>query len=130
MNQREETTGRFTPFWPLCLMAASLAVFLGWQVFMAVRQYIALQRVADQQTLLTGQAAQAETKLQAMTMDLLELAKTDADAKAIVVKYKIKFNPAAPSTLPIEAALPELRPKKGAGAATKLPTEASGAGEL
>ena len=123
MNQREETTTHFTPFWPLCLMAVSLAMFLGWQVFMAVRQYIALQRVADQQTLLTGQAAQAETKLQAMTMDLLELAKTDAEAKAIVAKYKIKFNPTQPSVPPVEAVLPELKSKNDAVATHRPPAE-------
>ena len=115
MNQREENTIHFTPFWPLFLMALSLAAFLGWQVLNAVRQYLDLVRLADQQTLLTGQAAQAETKLQAMMMDLLELSKTDAEAKTIVTKYNIKFNPAQQSALPLDAALPELKPTKGAG---------------
>ena len=126
MNPRDENTTLFTPFWPLCLMAVSLAVFLGWQVTMAARQYVALLRLADQQTVLAGQAAQAEGKLKAMMMDLLELSKTDADARAIVSKYGIKFNPATPSVLPPEAVLPLPKPKEGAGAALKPPAEEPG----
>jgi hypothetical protein len=113
MNPHEENTALFTPFWPLCLMAVSLAAFLGWQVMTAARQYIAALRLADQQTLLAGQAAQAESKLQAMMMDLLELAKTDADAQAIVGKYGIKFNPAptpALPVLPLDKVLPQPKP--------------------
>ena len=115
MNPHEENTMRFTPFWPLCLMALSLGCFLGWQVTTAARQYIGLMRIADQQTLQAGQVAQAESKLQAMMMDLLELSKTDADARAIVGKYGIKFNaapaPALP-VLPLEAVLPVPRPAR------------------
>ena len=138
MSSPEENTNLFTPFWPLCLMALSLACFMGWQVTAAARQYIGLVRLADQQTLQTGQAAQAESKLQAMMMDLLELAKTDADARAIVSKYGIKFNAApAPASalpamlersdcgrglpvLPLDVVLPQPRP----------PAEGHGAAEL
>ena len=114
MDTREENTNLFTPFWPLCLLALSLGCFLGWQVTTTVQQYIGLVRLADQQSLLAGQAAQAESKLQAMMMDLLELAKTDADALAIVNKYNIKFNPAPASALPnlpLEMVLPQPKPK-------------------
>jgi len=111
MNNHEENTNIFTPFWPLCIMAASLALFLGWQVTAAVRQYIAFLRLADQQTVMAGQATQTESKLQAMTMDLLELSKTDTDARAIVSKYNIKFNPAQPPALPLEAVLPQPKSK-------------------
>jgi hypothetical protein len=116
MNTPEENTSRFTAFWPLFLMALSLAGFLGWQVTQAARQHLDLVRVADQQTLLAGQAAQAETKLQAMMMDLLELSKTDANAQAIVKKYGIRFNPAQPSFLPpaAENAHPDLKRRTGA----------------
>ena len=104
-------------------MALSLALFLGWQVTAAARQYIASLQLADQQAVLVGQAAQAESKLQAMMMDLLELAKTDADAQAIVGKYGIKFNPAPASalpTLPLDAVLPQPRPPAEGSGALKL----------
>lgn len=114
MNTREENTPLSTPFWPLCIMALSLAVFMGWQVTTAAQQYFALLRLADQQTVMTGQAAQAESQLKALMMDLLQLSKTDADARAIVSKYGIKFNPApslvTPSHVtPASAVLPAPR---------------------
>jgi hypothetical protein len=128
---REKDTVLFTPFWPLCLMAVSLALFLGWQVTTAARQYIALLRLADQQTLLTGQAAQAEGKLQAMMMELLKLSQTDADAKAIVNKYNVKFNPAQPLVLPSDAALPQPKSnlKENAGVTPKPMANKTGAAE-
>ena len=118
MSSPEEDTTRFTPFWPLCLLALSLAAFLGWQVMAAAQQYIDSLRLADQQALLSGQAAQAEGKLQAMMMDLLELARTDAGARAIVTKYGIRFNP-GPSAQPVEAALLPSGPKPKEGAGTE-----------
>lgn len=93
MNPREENTTLFTPFWPMCMIALSMAIFLGWQVIGAGRQYISLLRLSDQQTVMSGQAAQAEAKLQAMMMDLLKLSKTDSDALVIINKYGIKYNP-------------------------------------
>jgi hypothetical protein len=113
MNQREENMTLFTPFWPLFLMVVSLAVFLGWQVTLSVQQYIASLRMQDQQAALTEQAAQAETKLQTMMMDLLELAKNDPEARAIVGRYNIKFNPPAQSAnLPLAAILPQAKQNK------------------
>lgn len=113
MNPREEHTTLFTPFWPLCLLALSMAGFLGWQVTAAAQQHAALLRLADQQTVLSEQATQAAAKLQAMMMDLLELSQTDADAQAIVGKYNIKFNPAPAAAPPIPAAIDAVLPAPG-----------------
>jgi hypothetical protein len=118
MNTPAENANLPTPFWPLCLLALSFLAFLGWQATTAAQQYIGLVRLADQQTVLAGQAAQAESKLQAMMMDLLELSRTDADARAIVGKYGIKFSPSpasAPSNLPLDVVLPQPKPKAAAG---------------
>lgn len=129
MNQREENTTSFTPFWPLCLMAVSLAGFLGWQVTVAAQQYIASLRLADRQAALTEQASQAETKLQTMMMDLLELAKKDPDARAIVSKYNIKFNPPKSPELPLAAVLPQPRPNKNVEMTPSPPEGKPGAAE-
>jgi len=132
MNTREENTMLFTPFWPLCLMAVSLVCFLGWQVTTAAQQYIGLVRIADQQAIQAGQAAQAESKLQAMMMDLLELSRTDADAQAIVGKYGIKFNAAPPPApaLPLDKVLPQSKPGNGVGKPPNPPAAGSGVMEL
>jgi hypothetical protein len=109
----------FTPFWPVFLLAVSLAIFLGWQTTQAIRQHMASLRLADQQAVLAGRAAQTEASLQAMMMDLLKLSQTDADAKAIVARYGIKFNPPAqpqaqPGALPVEAVVPKAPPPAAA----------------
>ena len=125
MNPQETNNAPvFSPFWPVFLLALSLVIFLGWQTTQSVRQYIASIRLADQQALLAGQATQTEANLQAMMMDLLKLSQTDADAKAIVAKYGIKFNPPAqpqeqPGVLPIEAVVPKARQAKAPPPAAK-----------
>ena len=87
------TLPAFSAFWPLFMLSLSLAFFLGWQVVQAVHQYMNSIRLADQQTYIAGQAADAESKLQSMMMDLIKLSKTDADAQELIAKYKITFNP-------------------------------------
>lgn len=87
-----------SPFWPLCLMALSLVIILGWQLTAGIQQYSASRRMAEQQALMAQQAAQTESKLQAMMTDLLLLAKTDPEAKTIVEKYRIKMNPDKPAS--------------------------------
>lgn len=131
MNQREEDKTSvatvlplilmFLMCVPLALMAVSMAIFLGWQDTAAAKQYVSLIRMEEQQTILSGQAAQAEGKLQALMMDLLKLSKTDASARAIVEKYDIKFNPPAmPPARPVGTLMPQPRPQLKA-AAGKVP---------
>ena len=113
MNQNQENTALFSSFWPILIMSVSMAAFLCWQVIAAGRQYIALLRLADQQTALSGQAVQAETKLQAMMMDLITLSKNDTDAKAVVTKYGIKYNPAPQAgSSPVDTLLSQPKPKQ------------------
>jgi hypothetical protein len=107
MNRTESPTPTFSPFWPLCLMALSLVIILGWQLTIGVQQYIASLRMADQQAVIANQAVQTESKLQAMMTDLLLLAKTDTEAQTIVTKYRIKMNADKPETgVPRVPALP------------------------
>jgi len=133
MNLQEESRETvFTPFWPICMIAVSMAVFLSWQVISGARQYINLLRLADQQNALSGQAVQAESKLQAMMMDLLNLSKTDTDARTVVTKYGIKYNPAQQSSAsPVETLLTPSKPisKKVTGAALNPPAKEPRAAE-
>ncbi len=88
------TEGR-SPFLPLLLIAASLIMVLSWNLAMAWKQKTHVDRTAIQQEIQLDQAVQAEAKLRAIMTDLLELAKTDADASAIVKRYKIAINESA-----------------------------------
>lgn len=87
-------------FWPQLLVAVSVMIFLGWQLSIAVQQRRALQQLAGQQAVLTSQAAQIEGQFQSMMTELVRLSATDPYAKAIVVKYRIAFNPAPQAALP------------------------------
>lgn len=92
MNMSNSSNAGYSPFWPLCLMALSFVVFLGWQLIAGIQQYRGSLRMVEQQAIVAKQAAQTEAKLQAMMTDLLLLAKTDAEAQAIVAKYGIRLN--------------------------------------
>jgi len=93
----------FSAFLPTFLVGLSLLIMLSWQVFLGVRQYRSGLDVQDRQALLMAQATQAEEFLQKLMMDLIELAKTDADARDIVQRFNITFAP--PATAPVAAAL-------------------------
>jgi hypothetical protein len=98
MNMSETSNTTFSPFWPLCLMALSLVIILGWQLVAGIQQYRGSLQLVDQQAVLAKQAVQTESKLQSMMTDLLLLAKTDTQAQAIVAKYRITLNANKPDT--------------------------------
>lgn len=116
MNMSESPSTTFSPFWPLCLMATSLVIILGWQLNVGVQQYIASQRMAEQQAAIAQQAAQTESKLQAMMTDLLLLAKTDSEAQTIITKYNIKLNADKPG-----AGVPQAPVLPAGGSASPTP---------
>jgi hypothetical protein len=96
-------------FLPLTLISLSVIFFFVWQLKMISENRTNLQtnkskledfvsnnsqKVLDQET----KAKQVESSLEKLVMDLLEAAKTDPDAKAIVNKYNIKQQ--APAATP------------------------------
>lgn len=96
--------GVFSAFLPLCLVSLSVAIFMGWQVSLGIEQRQELIRMGERQKSLASQAAQTESQLQALMMDLLRLAETDKDARAIISKYNIRFNPPADAAAPAATA--------------------------
>ena len=86
------------PFGPLVLMAVSLALVLGWNVAQAWQQLRAEKQAQNQQIGLLQQAATTERNLQAMLTDLVVLAHTDPQARAIVDKFQIKYTDSVPTT--------------------------------
>lgn len=100
-TNKETVVSSFSSFLPLCLLAASLIIVLGWQMTLSVQQYLATVEIAGKQAVMGEQAAQAESKLQAMMTDLLQLAKTDPEAKLIVTKYRVKLNADKSSSVPL-----------------------------
>lgn len=102
---RENTSA----FWPLVLLAASLICIFVYQLLtlseqrdnlraMQEQMEAAYSKSVPQQEQLLAQSKAVQEKLKGLVTDLLHLADSgDADAKAIVEKYKITEAPNAPA---------------------------------
>jgi hypothetical protein len=86
----------FDSFLPITLIALSLCIVLGWQIFNALQTRKSWQAQYEQRKTLVEQSAKVQGGLEAMVNDLLALAEVDKEAKAVVDKYQIRRNePAA-----------------------------------
>lgn len=81
---------QFDSFLPVTLVSLSLCILLGWQIFNALQTRKSWQAQYDQRKELVNQSAKVQGGLETMVNDLLTLAETDKDAKAIVEKYQIR----------------------------------------
>lgn len=77
-------------FLPLLLLSLSLLSLLIWQLTNLSSQRSNLQATLQRQTEYVLQSRQVQSNLQKIAVDLIELAKTDAGAKAVVDKYGIR----------------------------------------
>jgi hypothetical protein len=82
---------------PFALLTCAIAVIMISQTVGVFKQRSALKDARVQLTeaiqkreTLVKQSAELQEKLKALVVDLLDLAKTDEDAKAIVSKYNIQ----------------------------------------
>ena len=88
-------------FWPLLLISVSLVLIFGWEVWVGILTRQSAQRLQEQQVRLVEQATQVQARLEKLVRALVELAKTDDEAKRLVAKFGIKINdPVAPTTAP------------------------------
>lgn len=85
----------FTAF---LLLAASIMITLGWNLFLVVKEHQAANALTAQMNLTLVQAMQTEEKFKVLVADLIELAKTDLDAETIVKRYHIAFTPPPDTT--------------------------------
>jgi uncharacterized protein YlxW (UPF0749 family) len=76
-------------FWPVCVLAATLLIVFVWQTSNAWKQQGFLKQQKQQRQELVVQSQAAQTALQRLMEDLLDLAQTDPEAKALVDKYKV-----------------------------------------
>lgn len=90
----------FTLYRAISLLAVTLLVFLLWQAWSDYRQYRIWEQQAQNRASVAQQAQQVQVSLQALGQGLLELAKTDPDAAAIINKYKIATLPGAGGAKP------------------------------
>ncbi len=94
MSEYENTSSNETPcfFWPYAMLALSLIFILVWQLVLAANARGTIKAQANNLTQVSAAAQQTKDSLQKIVVDLLELSKSDNDAKAIVDKYQIRQN--------------------------------------
>ena len=82
-------------------ISVSLVLIFGWEVWVGILTRQSAQRLQEQQVRLVEQATQVQARLEKLVRALVELAKTDDEAKRLVAKFGIKINdPAASTTAP------------------------------
>lgn len=101
-NQSAEKT--FSAFPAILLIALSVAILLAWNLYQMNLVRSNSIRISAQQDVQLTQARQTEEKLRLMMTDLVKLAKSDADAQAIVKRYNIAFKDSEPDQASAPAA--------------------------
>jgi hypothetical protein len=94
-HERNEAP-RGNPFWILLIVILLLGGDYGYRVFTLGRQY---QQLMDarfalpQRDAVVGQSQQMEERLQKLSIDLIQLGKTNSIANQIVREFNIQWNP-------------------------------------
>ncbi len=94
------TNGNLSVFWPFVLLALSVCAILTWQLIVGNQVHQHASQLIEQQNKLVEQSRRVQGGLQKFARDLVEVAKTDEDAKAIVTKYGISVANPAPAATP------------------------------
>ena len=110
MNADQERTlresSRRNPFWVCLTVFLLLACDYGNRLSNLLGQREQLNQVLLMQSQNLGalaQARQIETRLESLSLDLLQVAKTNATAKQIVQDFNIQWNPNPAAALPAPA---------------------------
>ncbi len=91
---RSSSSSGPTAFWPFLLVALSLCAILIWQLIVANEVNASYgAQLRDQQVKLVEQSKRMQAGLQKFARDLIEVSKSDPDAKAIVDKYRGLVSP-------------------------------------
>ena len=99
-KELRERTQR-NPFWVCFIMFVLLAADYGFRLVNLVEQRNQLDQARIMQAQNAGglaQARQLEARLEALSLDLLQIAQTNAAAKKIVQDFNIQWSPGPTST--------------------------------
>ena len=88
---------RHNGFVPLVLIALSVIIILTWELMTGSQARRNGLQLRDQQSKLVEQSKQIQTGLEKLARDLINVASTDNDAKALVAKYQINVSNPAPA---------------------------------
>ena len=94
----------YTSFLPSSLVALSFIIILVWELVAAGQVRSNSARLHEQQARIVEQSQQIQSKLEKLARDLIEVAASDDDAKAIVAKYQINVTNPTPTSGPATSA--------------------------
>ena len=111
MNAEKERTlaelARRNPFWICLIVFLVLGCDYSFRLANLIEQRSQLRQAELMQAQNAGALAQAqrlEGQLEALSLDLLQLAKTNAAAKQIVQDFNIQWNPGPAAAAPVRPA--------------------------
>jgi hypothetical protein len=87
------SSSNYSSFLPVTLGLAALLILLVWQFLQAREQKAALFQVERSREATVRDAQSVQGELERLARGLVELAKTDPQAKALVQKYGISVDP-------------------------------------
>jgi hypothetical protein len=88
-------------FWPVLLIGLSILLIFAWEIRVNISTRQSAQKLQEQQVRLVDQAKQVQTGLEKIVRGLVDLARTDEEAKKLVTKFGIKINnPTVPTSTP------------------------------
>jgi hypothetical protein len=82
----------YSGFWPLLILNLAFLTILIWQLVLISTEKSNLQAQLESRKTLVEQSKNAQSDLEKLVRDLLDLSQKDPQAKAIVEKYKIAVN--------------------------------------
>jgi hypothetical protein len=88
---------RSSSFVPFLLLAVSLIAVLSWQLWVGNQGRLNGRRLQAQQTRTVEESKQIQRKLEELARDLINVAQSDNDARALVTKYHITFRSPSPT---------------------------------
>jgi hypothetical protein len=120
-DKRLQEISRYSPFWVCFIVFLLLAGDYAFRLVGMLNQREQLNQAALMQLQNLGtlsQARQLETRLEGFSMDLIQLAKTNAAAKQIVQEFNIQWTPGPAAAAPAAPASAAPAP------AARVPAEA------
>lgn len=92
---------RFSGFWPVLLVGISVIIILSWEIWVGIDTCQTQQQLQQQQGKVVDQSKQVQANLEKLVRGLVELSKTDDEARRLVTKFAIKINDSSvPSPTP------------------------------
>ena len=89
-------------FWPVLLIGLSVLFIFAWEVRINMLTRESAQQLQQKQVTLVEQSTKVQAGLEKLVRGLVDLAKTDEEAKNLVTKFGIKLNnPSVPTSTPI-----------------------------